>query len=88
MKNKNHCKHIETGFKTLKEARISARELCLQYRYYVADIYKEPDGNYSAGGYLNGKATYVMSIDKAGVRYEWKIVKSKNGQKRKELVKM
>ena len=88
-----------TGYKTLKEARAAAREVAAKYivgsqQYncgygyttYV-DIYKEPDGTYSINGYLNGRAKYVMTIDKAGGKYKWEMV-LRNGKKRKELVKL
>lgn len=93
MKHRNHNICIDTGYKTLKEARISAREVAVKcssgsgYTKYI-DIYKEPDGTYSVNGYLNGKAEYIMTIDKAGIKYKWQIVRRKDGTKRRELIKL
>ena len=94
-----HLNNSYTGYKTLKEARAAAREAAAKYiigsqQYncgrghttYV-DIYQEPDGTYSINGYLNGRAEYVMTIDKAGAKYKWQIV-CRNGKKRKELVRL
>lgn len=93
MKHRNHNICIDTGYKTLKEARIAARNVAVEhssgygYTKYV-DIYQEPDGTYSVNGYLNGKAEYIMTIDKSGIKYKWQIVRRKDGTKRKELVKL
>lgn len=93
MKHRNHNICIDTGHKTLKEARIVARETAVKYssgRCYTryVDIYQEPDGTYSVDGYLNGNAEYIMTIDKAGIKYKWQIVRRKDGTKRRELVKL
>ena len=93
MKYRNHNICIDTGYKTLKEARIAARECAVRSNYgkyhnTFVDIYQEPDGTYSVNGYLNGKAEYIMTIDKAGIKYKWQIVRRKDGTKRKELVKI
>lgn len=84
---------IDTGYKTLKEARIAAREAAARFSHgrgytrYVS-IYQEPDGTYSIDGYLNGNAEYIMTIDKAGVKYKYQTVRRKDGRKVKELVKL
>ncbi len=93
MKYRNHNICIDTGYKTLKEARIAAREAAAKYssgRGYTnyANIYQEPDGTYSINGYLNGKAEYIMTIDKAGIKYKWQTIRRKDGTKRRELVKL
>ena len=93
MKYRNHNICIDTGYKTLKEAKRAAREFavrCNYGKYYnkFVDIYQEPDGTYSIDGYLNGKAEYIMTIDKAGVKYRWQTVRRKDGTKRRELVEI
>ena len=71
---KNKKKKMQGEFETLKEARIAAREMAAKhcvgagYTNYV-DIYQEPDGTFSLGGPTNGRAVFVVAIDKAGARY-------------------
>jgi hypothetical protein len=71
-KNKKN-KRMQGEFTTLKEARAAARE---RARNWYADIYKEPDGTFSIGRPTNGKAVFVVAIDKAGARYEKKWIRS------------
>ena len=90
-RNRNIC--IDTGYKTLKEAKRVAREVavrCNYGKYYnkFVDIYQEPDGTYSVDGYLNGNAKYIMTIDKAGVKYKYQTILRKDGRKVTELVKL
>lgn len=69
---KNKKKKTQGEFATLKEARAAARE---QARNWYIDIYQEPDGTFSIGGPTNGRAVFVVAIDKAGARYEKKWIK-------------
>ena len=54
------------GYVSLKEARAVAREMT---KYWYTDIYQESDGSYSVDKGCDGKAKYLMSIDKSGARY-------------------
>ena len=72
------------GYVSLKEARAVAREMT---KYWYTDIYQESDGSYSVGKGKDGKAVYLMSIDKAGGRYVKKMVNVGAG-KRLEYVKV
>ena len=71
-KNKKN-KKMQGEFKTLKEARAAARSRAGDW--YV-DIYEEPDGSFSLRRPTNGKAVFVVAIDKSGARYtkKWKNV--------------
>ena len=66
-------KKMQGEFNTLKEARAAARE---RAGNWYADIYQEPDGTFSIRKPTNGKAVFVVAIDKSGARYEkkWKRV--------------
>ena len=72
------------GYVSLKEARAVAREMT---KYWYTDIYQESDGSYSVGKGCDGKAKYLMSIDKSGGRYVRKMVNVGAG-KRLEYVRV
>ena len=72
------------GYLSLKEARAVAREMT---KYWYTDIYQESDGSYSVGKGCDGKAKYLMSIDKSGGRYVKKMVNGCFG-KRLEYVRI
>lgn len=54
------------GYVSLKEARAVAREMT---KYWYTDIYQESDGSYSVGKPCDGKAVFLMAIDKSGAKY-------------------
>ena len=66
-------KKMQGQFMTLKEARQAARQMAGNW---YTDIYQEPDGTFSLRRPTNGKAVFVVAIDKSGARYEkkWKRV--------------
>lgn len=76
------------GYVSLKEARAVARAVAREMtKYWYTDIYQESDGSYSVSKGCDGKAKYLMSIDKSGGRYVKKMVNSCFG-KRQEYVRV
>ena len=71
---------MQGEFETLKEARAEAR---IRAGYWYVDIYEEPDGTFSIGGPTNGRAVFIVAIDKAGARYtkKWQRVSWSNQKK-------
>ena len=65
-------KKMQGEFMTLKEAREEARQIAGNW---YTDIYQEPDGTFSLRRPTNGKAVFVVAIDKAGSRYTKKWIK-------------
>jgi hypothetical protein len=80
MANNKKTKKRQGEFMTLKEARAEARNRAGDW--YV-DIYQEPDGTFSIRKPTNGKAVFVVAIDKSGARYieKWKNVVWSNQKK-------
>ena len=66
---------------TLKEARTEARNRATDWHY--VDIYQEPDGTFSLERPANGRAVFVVAIDKSGGRYkkQWQKVSWSNQKK-------
>jgi hypothetical protein len=83
---RNKKKKTQGEFTTLKEARAAARERAGNWN--VVDIYQEPDGTFSIGGPTNGRAVFVVAIDKAGARYKKKWLKSYTNKKYLGYVKI
>lgn len=77
-------KHYK-GYVSLKEARAVAREKC---SYWYVDIYKESDGSFSVGKPCDGKAVFLMAVDKSGAKFTKKWVNSELVGKRLEYVPM
>lgn len=77
-------KHYK-GYLSLKEARAVARERC---SYWYVDIYKESDDSYSVGKPCDGKAVFLMAVDKSGAKFTKKWVNNPLFGKRQEYVRV